>query len=138
MDFGSLDELYKVDEDKSKDGVPITVGMNQKNQPITMIVAEAGSPLHRKVQRKYDKALESSRRNSQRRRLVLAKIVAESLLKNWSGVLDSDGNEVPYTIESGIEALMKYEKLNIEIMEAATDQENFRPDDDEAEETEKN
>lgn len=61
-------------------------------------------------------------------------------MKDWSGVLDSDGNEVPYTIENGIEALMKYEKLSIEIMEAATDQENFRPDDDvdEVEETEKN
>lgn len=140
MKFESLDEMYRTDEDKSVNGVPITVGINTKDDPIIMVVAEAGSPIHRKIQRKYDKALESSRRNSEKRRLVLSKIVAESLLKGWSGVLDSKGKEVPYTIENGIEAMMKYEKLSIEIMEASTDPENFRPDEEiEAEEdTEKN
>jgi len=140
MKFESLDEMYKTDEDKSVNGVPITVGINIKDDPIIMVVAEAGSPHHRKIQRKYDKALETSRRNSEKRRLVLSKIVAESLLKGWSGVLDSKGKEVPYTVENGIEALMKYEKLSFEVMEAATDPENFRPDDEiEAEEdTEKN
>jgi len=132
----SLEELYKTDEDKSAKGVPITVGMNEKNEPIIMVVAEAGSPLHKKVQRRYDRALESSRRNPDKRRLVLSKIISESLLKDWSGVLDSEGNEVPYTKENGLDALMKYEQLSIEIMEAATDIENFRPDG--IEDTEKN
>lgn len=140
MKFGSLEELYKTDEDKSSKGVPITVGMNEKDDPIIMIVAEAGSPLHKKVQRKYDRALESSRRNPEKRRMVMSKIIAESLLKDWSGVLDSNGNEIPYNSKTGLEALMKYEQLSIEIMEAATDIENFRPDDDvdSVEETEKN
>lgn len=136
MKFGSLEELYKTDEDKSNKGIPVTVGMNEKNDPIIMVVAEAGSKLHKKVQRKYDRALEASRRNPDKRRYILSKIISESLLKGWSGVLDSKGNEVPYTVENGIEALMKYEQLSIEVMEAATDIENFRPEG--IEETEKN
>ena len=140
MKFESLEELYKTDEDKSTQGVPITVGMNSRDEQIVMIVAEAGSPLHRRIQRKYDRALESSRRSPEKRRMIMSKIVAESLLKGWSGVLDSDGNEVPYTTENGYEALMKYERLAVDIMEAAADPENFRPDDEieSVQDTEKN
>jgi len=131
----SLKELYKVDEKLSIEGAPITIGINTKDEPIIMYVAEAGNPTHKKVQRKYDRALETARNNPKRRRDLMAKIVATSILTGWSGVLDSKGKEIPYTIENGIEALLKYDKLNIEIMDAATDIENYRP---EEEETEKN
>jgi len=133
--FESIDELYKVDKKLANEGSPVTIGMNSKDQPIIMIVAEAGNPKHKKVQRKYDKRLEMARNNPDRRELLMAKIVAESILMGWSGVLDSEGKEVPYTIPNGIDALIKYSKLNIEIMDAATDIENFRPAE---EETEKN
>ena len=135
MDFGSIDELYKVDEDLANNGAPITIGMNTKDEPIIMLVAEAGNPKHKKVQRKYDRQLEIARNNPKRRQLLMAKIVAESILMGWSGVLDSKGKEVPYTVQNGVDALLKYDKLNIDIMDAATDIENYRP---EEEETEKN
>jgi len=135
MDFGSIDELYKVDEKLANEGAPITIGINSKDDPIIMFVAEAGNPMHKKVQRKYDRALETARNNPKRRRLLMAKIVAESILINWSGVLDSKGKEIKYTIQNGIDILLKHDKLNVEIMDAATDIENFRP---EEVETEKN
>ena len=135
MDFGSIEELYKTDDKLVEEGAPITIGMNVKDKPIIMYVAEAGNPKHKKSQRKYDRQLEIARNNPDRRRLLMAKIVAESILMGWSGVLDSKDKEVPYTIPNGIDALLKYDKLNIEIMDAATDIENYRP---EEVETEKN
>ncbi|HUT42743.1 MAG TPA: hypothetical protein VMW95_00295 [Desulfobacterales bacterium] len=127
MDFGSIEELYKTDETLVNEGAPITIGMNAKDEPIIMYVAEAGNPKHKKAQRKYDRQLEIARNNPDRRRLLMAKIVAESILLGWKGVMDSKGKEVPYTIPNGIDALLKYDKLNIEIMDAATDIENYRP-----------
>jgi hypothetical protein len=135
MDFGSIEELYKTDEKLTEEGAPITIGMNAKDEPIIMHVAEAGNQKHKKAQRKYDRQLEIARNNPKRRSLLMAKIVAESILTGWSGVLDSKGKEVKYTIANGIDALLKYDKLNIEIMDAATDIENYRPAE---EETEKN
>lgn len=136
----SLDELYKTDPKMALDGVPITMGYNAKDEPIIMVVAEAGNPLHQKTQRKYDRALESSRNNVKRRKLVMAKIIAESILKDWSGVLDSKKKEVKFTKKAAIDALIQYDRLQIDIITAADDLVNFRPDDDleGEEETEKN
>jgi hypothetical protein len=133
MDFGSIDDLYKTDETLANEGAPITIGMNAKDEPIIMYVAEAGNPKHKKAQRKYDRQLEIARNNPDRRRMLMAKIVAESILTGWSGVLDSKSKEVEYTVQNGIDALLKYDKLNIEIMEAATDIENYRPAEKETE-----
>jgi hypothetical protein len=139
IDFESFDEIYKVDEDKRVNGVEVEFGLNAKDEPITMIVAEIGNPNNRKVMRKYEKALESSRNNKKKRSLIWAKIVAESILLDWKGVLDKNKKEVKPTIDNKVLALVKYEKLFVDIMEAAQDSERFRPDEqDPVEESEKN
>lgn len=140
MEFESLEEIYKVDEDKQINGIDIEFGLNAKDEPMTMVVAEIGNPNNQKVMRKYEKALESSRNNKKKRSLIWAKIVAESILINWKGILDSKKKEIPANIENKIAALVKYEKLFVDIMEAAQDGERFRPDDetDPSEESEKN
>jgi len=117
-------------------------GENKKGQELAFTVRETGSPEHEKVQRKYSKALERSRRNPTRHRAIMAKIVAESILIDWKGVLDEDGNEVPCTLEKKIEALTKYKKLFIEIIDFASEATNFQAETDEdmtpEEDTEKN
>lgn len=133
--FDSLEEIYKTDKKLVQEGAPITVGMNTLDKPIIMYVAEAGNPKHKKAQRKYDRALEVARNNPERRKLLMAKIVAEGILMGWEGVLDSKNKEVEATLDNKIQALLKYDKLNVEVMDAATDIENYRPAE---EETEKN
>lgn len=125
----SLEQLYKTDENLSIDGVPITIGFNEKEKPIVMIVAEAGNPNHLKAQRKHDRALEASRHNFKRRRYVMAQIILDGkILNGWSGVLDDDGNEVPFTREKAMDALTKYNRLMTEIITAADDPMNFKPE----------
>lgn len=134
MTFSSLEELYKVDPEKSEKGIEVPIGVNALGDDIIMIVAESGTKEHKKVQRKYERALEATRRNDKKRLVVMAKIIAESLLKNWKGVLDDDQKEVKYTVKRGIEALVKYERLSFEIIDASINRDNYRFD----EETEKN
>jgi hypothetical protein len=130
MKIKSFDEIYKIDEDKSKNGVPVEFGFNDKEEMITLVIAEMGNEKNQKIMRKYDKALESSRHNKKRRNLIWAKIVAQSILIDWSGVLDDDGNEVEATEENKIIALVKYDRLFSDILEKAQETERFRPDDD--------
>jgi len=136
----SLEALYKTDDKMAYDGVPITVGFNENDDPIIMIVAEAGNPDHQKAQRRYDRALEASRHNIKRRRLVMAQIISEGILRGWSGVLDSKGKEVKFTKKAAIEAMTKYDRLQVDIINAADDPMNFRPEEEleGKEETEKN
>ncbi len=49
MDFGSIEELYKTDKELVEKGAPVTIGMNVKDKPIIMYVAEAGNSKHKKI-----------------------------------------------------------------------------------------
>jgi len=138
--FATFDDMYQVDEELSTEGVPIEWGFNAKDQPIKLFIAEAGNKNHQKARRKYEKALERSRKNKSRYELIMAKIVAEGVLVNWENILDSNGKTVPATIENKVAALDKYERLFIDVLEIANNPENFRPvdADDAEEETEGN
>jgi len=132
MITNSFDELYAKDESKSEAGVPMDVGVNTKGEAIIFTVAEMGNTKNERTMRRFEKALESARRDKKRRRSVWAKILSESVLLNWTGVLDSNGNEVPPTIANKIANLEKYERLFTDVMEFSQNPENYRPDDNEA------
>lgn len=138
MDFSTIDELYGNDSAKSLNGVPINIGLNRNNEPIMLYVAEAGNPNHLKATRKYERALESSRHNHTKRRLINAKIIAESLLMDWSGIIDTNGAPVPASVENKIEALVRSNKLMGDVIDAASDRSNFMADEPDGEDSEGN
>jgi len=146
MDFETIDDIFGSDSGRSTKGAPVNIGLNKKNKPVILYVAEAGNEKHLKATRSHERALEASRHNQAKRRMINAKIIAEGLLMGWSGILDKDGNEVPATMENKVEALMHSMKMMGDVVDAAQDRANYIPDvtgaDDEmidpVEETEKN
>jgi len=124
----TFDEFFLTDEKKSLEGVRIIVGYNQNDNEVALWVAEAGNKKHEKVQRKFSKALEKTRHNKDKQREIMAKIIAESLLLDWEGVLDDKGEAIPCTLENKIKALTKYKKLFLEVLENSSDAENFQVD----------
>lgn len=123
--MNTLDNLFKSDDKKSVQGVPIVVGTNHKNEDVTFFIAEIGNPNHEKVQRRYSKQLERYRKNENLQQQIIAKIVAESILIDWEGVIDEDGEPISATLDNKITALTKYRKLFIEVMKEADDPANF-------------
>lgn len=113
---------------------PLYMGYNSKDEEITFFVKETGNKDHEKVQRKYAKMLERSRKNQKRHRAIMAKIVAESILDSWKGVLDKKGNEIEPTTENKIEALVRFKKLFFEVLDFASDATNFQGEEDDDEE----
>jgi hypothetical protein len=143
MEFKSLATLYKNDPTKSADGIPFEIGTNPDGSAITMVIAEANAMVNKKFAatlRKYDRALELSRKNPDRRNTIWVKIVAESLLMDWENVLDTEGKPVEATLANKINALTKYNELVTEVLSIANDRSNYVPDDGEAveQDTEKN
>jgi len=139
--MNTLDNLFKSDENKSVKGVPIVVGTNQNGDDVVFYIAEIGNPNHDKVQRRYSKQLERYRKREELQQQIIVKIVAESILVDWEGVLDDDGQHIEATLENKIAALTKYRKLFVEVMQEAGDPSNFALVDDDVnpeEDTEKN
>lgn len=123
---GTFDQLFV----STLDTAEMFLGVNTNDQEITCNIRETGCPEHEKAQRKYAKMLERSRNNRKRRHMIMAKIVAESLLVSWRGFLDDEGNEIPDTLESRTEALTQFKKFFFDVLEFAGDRENFRADED--------
>ena len=121
----TFDDVFSYDKDKAEDGIPIIVGVNKNGDDVTLFFFFSGSERHEKMQRKYSKSLERARRNEKLTRKIMAKIVAQSLLLGWEGVLDQDGNPVEATTENKIKALMSHKQLYMSVLEAAMDTANF-------------
>jgi len=140
MTLSTFDSLFKSDDEKSKNGVPIEYGFNSKNEKVILYIAEAGNPNHEKAQRKYAKALENSRKNKDLYNEIICKIVAESILLRWEGVLDGDGEPIESTYENKFDALKRLRKLFLAVLDSASDTSNFSIEDAAAAEaeTEKN
>jgi hypothetical protein len=140
MKISSLDKIYQNDPEKSSEGIPIDVGMNDDGTSITMYVAETNANTNKKfakVTRKYERALQAARKNTERRKQLWAKIVAESVLVRWENVMQDDGTQLQPTVENKITVLLEYEDLMTEILAVANDKANYMPE-EVIQETEKN
>ena len=131
----TFDEVYKSDEDKAVNGIRIVIGTNPRGGDVAFWIAEVNNPDHEKAQRKRSKRLERTRKRNQQKQIT-CEIVAEGILKNWEGVLDSDGNEMPPTLENKTKALVKYPKLFADVMDVATDPQFYAEDEVDPEEAE--
>jgi len=109
---------------------PLYMGYNSKDEEIVIYVKETGNPQHEKTQRKYGKLLEKSRKNRKRHRAIMAKIVAESIIDTWKGVLDKEGNVIEPTLENKVDALVSFKKLFFEVLDFASDSSNYQEDED--------
>ena len=133
----TFEYLYSTNED----GVDVHMGINAKGDDIIFKLRESGCKEHEKAQRRHKKSLSLTRKNPDKEHEVLAKIVAEAIIVDWSGVLDEKNKPVECTYENRFEALKKYKKLFYDVLTEATNEENFRnfdPEYDEAADTEKN
>ena len=133
----------------SEDGVEIFMGTNPDGSDVYFTIAENGNPTHEKSQRKYSKLLEQSRKNPKKEHWLMSKIMAESIVTNWRGVLGEDGKPLACTMENKVDAFNKHKKLFYAVIKESLKEDNYKDDfigdydDDEIyeepkEETEKN
>lgn len=102
---------------------------NALNETCTLFIARAGSTEYlkvaQKVERPFKKLIEKDRISIEKRRELNIRILAESILKGWKDVVDSEGNEIEYTVDLGIDALNNDSDMMEFIMDYAIDSNNF-------------
>lgn len=63
---------------------------------------------------------------------IITEQMAEAIVVDWKGVLDSDGTEIPYSKDAALLLLTKLPNLRIALMQMAIDMDNFRTEAEEA------
>jgi hypothetical protein len=117
-------KIYKDQDILSSEGIEQVIGYNEKDEEMVLIVAQAGNPVHQKTQRKYARALEKARTSKKKQDKIYARIIGESILLGWRGILDTKGKPVDDKLENRIEALANKELMN-EVLDIAMERTNF-------------
>lgn len=112
------------------DVAEVYMGVNAKEDDIIFNLREVNCEAHEKSVRKYTKALERTRKNDKSHNKVLCQIIAESIIVDWNGVLDENGEQIESTFENKVENLIKYKKLMTAVMQEASNESNFKEDPD--------
>jgi len=121
LNLSDLDKLYKAD----KELADLYIGVNSKGEDIIFKVAQAGNPLHEKMQRKKAKEIEKYRRFPERLKSVYQEIVGTSLLKDLGNLRDDEGEIVPSTLKNRIKVLHEYPSIMTSVIDIATDINNY-------------
>ena len=139
LTLSDLDRQFIGDRETTE----VFIGENHKGDEIWFTVTQMQNPEHEKMQRKFSRALERSRRNTKKQREIQIEIVARSILVGWRNLIDDDGKEVKCTVKNKIAVLTKYREVLNRVLEEASDIANFQDVDDDQEitpeeDTEKN
>ena len=131
--LSDLDKMYSPD----KDLADLYIGQNSKNEEINCKVAQAGNPLHEKMQRKYARQIERYRNFPKKLAEVYEEIVGISILKDMGNLLDDDGNIVASTQKNRIAILHQYRAIFVKVLDTANDINNYldNPEDEDDGET---
>ena len=123
--MNSFERLFKTDEKLENEGVEVPVGVNEKGDPIILIVGALHNPKHEKAIARYEKLIRATSRNPKRHREAMAKVYAAGLLFGWKGPLDDDGKPLKYTTKEGEKILLEYKNIYFEVLTTAADEQLF-------------
>jgi len=131
LTLSDLDRQFIGDHETTE----VFIGENHKGDETWFTVAQMQNPEHEKMQRKFSKALERSRRNQKKQREIQIEIVARSILVGWRNLIDDDGEEVKCTFKNKVDVLTKYREVLNRVLDEASDITNFQDVDDGQEDT---
>lgn len=119
--------MFQTDAKLEKDGIILDYG------DFKLRIARAGG-----ANRRYERLLEQRTKPIRRalqtdapglkRRVepILREVFAETVVLGWEGVVDRDGNELPFTKENCIKLFEDLPDLFADVQEQATKMSNFR------------
>ena len=124
--MNTLDSLFATDEKLENEGIEVPVGINNKGGTVSLMIGAFQNPKHEKALARHNKLLQASKKNPERRKEIMAKVMAEGVLFDWVGMLDDAGKKLKYTPQEGAKALMKYKALYMMVLETAADEQNYQ------------
>ena len=124
--MNTLDSLFATDEKLENEGIEVPVGINEKGDTVSLIIGAFQNPKHEKALSRHEKFLQATKKSPERRKEIMAKVMAEGVLFDWTGMLNEAGKVLKYTPKEGAKALMKYKALYMMVLETAADEQNYQ------------
>lgn len=123
----SLYDLYSTDADLERGGVILNYG-----EGVRIKIARAGganvdfAKTLERLMRPYRKRLDTGTLDEKVATDVFIRVFAESVVKDWEGVTDREGNTLPFNTDNCVKLFKDLPDLFADVREAATSVSNFR------------
>jgi len=75
--------------------------------------------------RPYSKKLEDGSLSSEKQLEIAVRVFVTVSLVSWSGVVDDNGQDIPFTVDNAVKILCEYEDLFKELIRQAKDSRNY-------------
>jgi hypothetical protein len=128
----SLYKQFETDTSIEREGLWLEYGSNSKNEPIQIKIARAGGSnnTYLKLLEARFKPYKRLIQNESLERPILEKVVrevyAETILLDWKGVEDREGNSLPFSKDNALKLLNDLPDLYADILEQSTKSALFR------------
>ena len=116
----------------SENGVWVQVDLGDGGEPLEFLIARMGktnrrwssmaSQSYREQQARIDAGLVSSEENLERG----IRVFCTTVLLDWRGVTDANGNIIPYSVEEGVKLLLDCDLLHDYLLDEAQKISNFQ------------
>ena len=113
---------YNTDANLEENGVWVDFGDGIEVMVVRTNSKEA-QKLKAKLERPYRKL---SQVPDDVQEAIYEKMIAQAVIKDWKGVTDAKGKEIPYSGEAALEILKKFKDFRDDIIMAASELETFR------------
>jgi hypothetical protein len=121
--MSSFGKLFATNKPTEVEGIWITYGPNSKGDPLEIRIARAGGAnkgfalRHEVLTKPYRRLIQADQMDKDVMEGIMRKLYAETVVKAWRGVLDDDGNEIPFSVEAVVEQFEAYPDLFADVVD---------------------
>lgn len=118
-------ERYQTDKNLEEEGVWVDLGGNVQVK-VARITSRKSKEVRRKLERPMVRKNRSDELSIDQLEQLMTEQLAQAVIKDWRGVTDDDGVELPCTVENCRMILAKFPDFREDVATASLEKETFR------------
>lgn len=130
--MSNLFKMFQTDSTLEREGVWVDYGHNERGHTTRFLMARAGGAnvrfqaVSEHETKPYRRMLQQDMLTPEIANKILMNVYAKAVVKNWEGVLDEQGEEMPYSQENVIILFTKLPDLFKDLQSVASQGSHFR------------
>jgi hypothetical protein len=123
MSKSSFGKMFATSKHTEVEGIWINYGTNDLGEPLEIRVARAGgankafASRHEVLTKPYRRLIQADQMDKTVMEGIMRQLYAETVVKDWRGVITEDGDAIPFSTEAVIEQFEQYPDLFSDIVD---------------------
>lgn len=123
MSKSSFGKMFATDQTVEKEGIWLKYGANDLGEPLEIRIARAGgankvfASRHEVLTKPYRRLIQADQMDKVVMEGIMRQLYAETVVRDWRGVIDEEGNEIAFSVDAVVEQFELYPELFSDIVD---------------------